>query len=340
MKLGSDIPKTMKALVLTGKEKLSLNEVPTPSPAPGEILLKVGSVGVCGSDKHFYFDGRCGSEIVKDPVVLGHEFGGTIAGIGDGVPETRLGKRVSIDPLVPCGTCIQCLGGRYNICPTQKFFGVPGTNGAMQQYLRVPSYKAHDIADKVSDNAAAMVETISVALSGVQKGKIRLGSKVLITGGGPVGLFAVQVASASGATDIVLVEPQDARRKIAADLGAVTHRNLAEVDRQFDVLLECTGVEAARLEGCLRVISGGRAVLIGVGQQVAGIPMSAVIEREVTIHGVMRYEFTWPTVIAGLESGKLNADILVTRTLKLEDALKAWTEPVKDEIKTMIKVND
>lgn len=343
MKVNRDVPTTMRALRLFGKEKMEYVDMPTPRPGPGEVLLKIASVGVCGSDKHFYFEGRCGSEIVSEsePVTLGHEFGGAIVGVGDGVDEARIGQRVSVDPLVPCGVCMQCVTGRYNICPTQKFYGVPGANGmkgagALQQYLVVPANKAHAISAKISDNAAAMVETISVSLAGAQKGGVTMGKSVLITGGGPVGLFAVQVSKALGASDIVLVEPQDGRRAIAADFGAKTCKGISEIDRQFDVLLECTGTEEGRLEGCHRVVSGGRAVFIGVGQEIAGVPMSAIIEREVTIHGVMRYEFTWPVVIEGLESGKLNADVLVTRTLPLSDALKAWKEPLPNEIKTMI----
>ncbi|MGL4723427.1 MAG: alcohol dehydrogenase catalytic domain-containing protein [Scandinavium sp.] len=333
------VPDTQQSLFLTGKETLELQTTEVPQPQPGEVLVKIGSVGVCGSDKHFYFEGRCGSEIITEPMIMGHEFGGTIVAVGKGVSNALIGQRVSVDPLVPCGHCAHCLQGNYNICPTQKFFGVPGTYGAMQNYLCVPTRNAHAIGDAVSDHAAAMVETISVALAGVQKGCIGLGSRVLITGGGPVGLFAVQVAKACGATEVVLVEPQDGRRRIAHEFGAETLQSLAENDRQYDVLLECTGVQSVRHDACLSVVSGGRAIIIGVGEPIGGFPMSAVIEREVTIHGVMRYKFTWPAVIAALEAQKLNADILVSRSLPLSRAQEAWTQPVANEIKTMIEVN-
>jgi L-iditol 2-dehydrogenase len=277
--------------------------------------------------------------MITAPMIMGHEFGGAIVAVGQGISPHRVGQRVSVDPLVPCGCCRHCVQGNYNICPTQKFFGVPGTYGAMQQYLCVPSGNAHAISDAISDGAAAMVETISVALAGAQKGQIGLGSRVLITGGGPVGLFAVQVAKTLGATEVVLVEPQEGRRKIAHELGAETLSTLADNDRQYDVLLECTGVQSVRHDACLSVLSGGRAIMIGVGEQVGGFPMSAVIEREVTIHGVMRYKFTWPAVIAALEEQRLNADILISRRLPLARAQEAWTLPMTNEIKTMIDVN-
>ena len=194
MAFETDIPDSQRALFLMAKETLELQTTAVPQPQAGEVLLKIGSVGVCGSDKHFYFDGRCGSEMITAPMIMGHEFGGAIVAVGQGISPHRVGQRVSVDPLVPCGRCRHCVQGNYNICPTQKFFGVPGTYGAMQQYLCVPSGNAHAISDAISDGAAAMVETISVALAGAQKGQIGLGSRVLITGGGPVGLFAVQVA--------------------------------------------------------------------------------------------------------------------------------------------------
>lgn len=339
MAFETEIPDSQRALFLMAKETLELQTTAVPQPQAGEVLLKIGSVGVCGSDKHFYFDGRCGSEMITAPMIMGHEFGGAIVAVGQGISPHRVGQRVSVDPLVPCGRCRHCVQGNYNICPTQKFFGVPGTYGAMQQYLCVPSGNAHAISDAISDGAAAMVETISVALAGAQKGQIGLGSRVLITGGGPVGLFAVQVAKTLGATEVVLVEPQEGRRKIAHELGAETLSTLADNDRQYDVLLECTGVQSVRHDACLSVLSGGRAIMIGVGEQVGGFPMSAVIEREVTIHGVMRYKFTWPAVIAALEEQRLNADILISRRLPLARAQEAWTLPMTNEIKTMIDVN-
>ena len=227
------LPRTMQALVLSGRENFAFEERPVPQPGPGEVLLKIGSVGICGSDKHFYFEGRCGSEIVTGPVILGHEFGGRIVAIGEGVEASRLDERVSVEPLMPTPGDRFVLEGKYNICPTQKFFGVPGTNGAMQQYLNVPSKNAFRISDRVSDDAAAMVETISVSLAGARKGEIGLGSWVLVTGGGPVGLFAVQIARALGASEIVLVEPLAGRRALGAQFGAQTVSDLSEIKDQY-----------------------------------------------------------------------------------------------------------
>ena len=334
------IPTRMTALVLRGKEQLEFQERDVPAPAVGEVLVKVGSVGVCGSDKHFYFEGRASSEVVTDPVILGHEFGGQIVAVPAGPHEHRLGERVSVEPLMPDWASAQARAGRYNIDPNQRFFGVPGTDGALQQYLSVPSDNAHAIPDTVSDDAAAMVETISVSLNGIRKANVGLGSKILVAGGGPVGLFAAQLAFLHGATTVALVEPNEARRRSAAGYGCQVAASLDDVDEHFHSFVDCTGVGVVRHDGCLKVEPGGRAIFIGVGAQDASIPMLAVIEREVSIHGVMRYAFTWPDVIQALAAGKLDADSLVNRRLPFSEAVDAWTRPLADEVKTVILVND
>lgn len=333
------LPTSMRALVLRGKEDLGFEDRKVPVAGEGEVLVKVGSVGVCGSDKHFYFEGQASSEVVSDPVVLGHEFGGQIVRVGPGVSPDRVGDRVSVEPLVPDWRSPEARSGRYNIDPGQKFFGVPGTDGGLQQYLKMPSENAHLIPDSISDDAAAMVETISVSLNGIRKAQIGLGSRVLVAGGGPVGLFAAQLAFLHGATHVTLVEPSEARRAAASATGCDVAADLADTDAGYDCFIECTGVGTVRHDGCLRVRPGGRAILIGVGAQDASVPMLAVIEREVSIHGVMRYAFTWPSVIEILAAGRIDADTMVNRRLPFADAIDAWTKPLLTDVKTVIRVN-
>ena len=335
-----ELPSRMRVLVLRGKEQLDFEDRDTPSPAAGEVLVKIGSVGVCGSDKHFYFEGQASSEVVTDPVVLGHEFGGRIVQIGEGVPAERLGQRVSVEPLMPDWESREARQGRYNIDPHQGFFGVPGTDGGLQQYLAMPTANAHAIPDAVSDDAAAMVETISVSLNGIRKAQVVLGSRVLVAGGGPIGLFAAQLAFLHGATAVTLAEPNATRRASASGYGCRVASGLEEVDDLYDSFIDCTGATAVRHDGCLKVYPGGRAIFIGVGAQDASVPMLAVIEREVSIHGVMRYAFTWPSVIETLAAGKLDAESMVNRRLAFADAADAWTKPLPTEVKTVIRVNE
>lgn len=340
LKMSEPVPTQMQALVLRGKENLQFEERDLPVLKPHEVLVKIGSVGVCGSDKHFYFEGRASSEVVTDPVVLGHEFGGRIIAVPAEADGSRLDERVSVEPLMPDWSSKQARAGRYNIDPSQKFFGVPGTDGGLQQYLAVPTENAHPIPGNVTDDAAAMVETISVSLNGIRKAQVQLGSRILVAGGGPVGLFAAQLAFLHGATTVSLVEPNSARRASAAGYGCQTAAGLDEIDDLYDAFLDCTGVAEVRHDGCYKVEPGGRAIFIGVGAQDASVPMPAVIEREVSIHGVMRYAFTWPSVIAAVAAGKLDADSMVSRRLPFAEAVQAWTNPLPTEVKTIIRVNE
>jgi len=333
------VPETILAWVLYGKEDMRLEERSTPALPVGSVLVEIGSVGVCGSDKHFYFSGQAASEVVVDPVVLGHEFGGRIVAISDGIDPGRLGQRVSVEPLVPDWSSQESRSGRYNIDPNQKFFGVPGTDGALQQYLPVPDEHAFAIPDAVSDDASAMVEPISVSLNGLRKAHIRAGSRILIAGGGPVGLFAAQLAFLHGAGEVALAEPQEYRRAAATKIGCQVAADIAETGGGYDAFVECSGIASVRHDGCLAVRPGGRVVFVGVGAQDALVPMPAVIEREVTIHGVMRYAFTWLSVIRMLSQGRIDADSLVSRRLAMRNALQAWTNPLPTEIKTIIRVN-
>jgi len=330
----------MRALVLHGPQDLRFETRDAPVAEPGEVLVEIGSVGVCGSDKHFYLEGRASSEIVTEPLVLGHEFGGRIVQAGSEADAALVGRRVSVEPLMPDPRSSEARRGSYNLDPAQRFFGVPGTDGALQQYLRVPVQNAFVIPDSVSDDAAAMVETISVSLNGIRKAGVAAGSRILITGGGPIGLFAAQLAFLHGASRVVLVEPQDERRATAASYGCEVASDLADVDDRFDAVVECTGVGVVRHDSCLKVAPGGKAIFIGVGAQDASIPMPAIIEREVSVQGVMRYAFTWPTVIEALAAGRIDADSLVSRALPFDRAIEAWTVPLATEVKTMIRVND
>lgn len=334
------MPTTMSAWLLHGPKDMRLERRPVPTAGRQEVLLRIASVGVCGSDKHFYAEGKASSDVLAEPVVLGHEFGGTIVAVGEGVDPGRVGERVAVEPLVPDWRSREARAGRYNIDPSQKFFGVPGLDGALQEYLVVPAENAHAIPDSVSDDAAAMVETISVALNAVQKGRVPMGGRALVAGGGPVGLFVLQLLRAAGVGSVDLVEPQEARRHSAEHFGAVGHASLEDAGGDYDAFFECTGVTSVRHDGFFAVRPGGRVVFVGVVADDASVPMAAVIEREVTLHGVMRYAGTWPRVIEMIAAGVIDADTLVSRRLALDNALEAWTVPLHDEMKTVVAVGN
>jgi L-iditol 2-dehydrogenase len=325
----------VRVSVLRGVGDVALVERPTPEPGPGEVVVRVASVGVCGSDVHYYDHGRIGQYVVEQPLVLGHEASGVVTALGAGVSSPAIGQRVSIEPGVPDLVCEQCLAGRYNLCPGMRFYATPPIDGAFAEYVVVHAAFAHPVPDSISDDAAALLEPLSVGIWACRKAGVTAGSRVLITGAGPIGLVSVQAARAFGATDIVVSDVNPARLALARDLGAtqVLDARTADVQdlpRPPDVLLECSGHPAATVAGIRALAPAGRAVLVGMGGDELPLPLSVVQERELEVTGTFRYAGTWPTAIALVAAGRVDLDRLVTGSYALGEAEDALTAGRRD----------
>jgi L-iditol 2-dehydrogenase len=335
---------TMRVSVLRGVGDVVLERRSVPRPGPGEVLVKVSAVGVCGSDTHYFDHGRIGRFVVDQPLVLGHEASGVIAEVGPGVTGRRVGQRVSIEPGRPDFTCEQCLAGRYNLCPDMRFFATPPVDGAFAELVVVHQAMAHVVPDSVSDEAAALLEPLSVAVWACGKGAVGAGSRVLVTGAGAIGLLCVQVARALGATRIAVSDVNPARLAAASELGATdaidarTARLAAGLDWSPTVLLECSGHPPVVAEGIRSLAAAGRAVLVGMGGDELPLPLSYVQEHEIEVTGTFRYANTWPTAIALVESGRVDLDRLVTSRHGLEQAPDALAASRRDPeaIKAMV----
>jgi L-iditol 2-dehydrogenase len=284
---------------------------------------------------HYYEHGRIGQFVVESPLVLGHEASGEVAAVGPGVPFAVVGQRVSVEPGVPDLTCEQCLAGRYNLCPNMRFFATPPIDGAFAEYVVVHAAFAHPVPDTISDDAAALLEPLSVGIWACRKGRVSAGSRVLITGAGPIGLVTVQAARAFGATEIIVSDVNPARLDLARDLGA-THvvdartASVTDLPRPPQVLLECSGHPAATVDGLRALDRAGRAVLVGMGGDELPLPLSVVQERELEVTGTFRYAGTWPTAIALVAAGRVDLDRLVTGTYALGEAESALTAARRD----------
>jgi L-iditol 2-dehydrogenase len=325
----------MRVSVLRGVGEVALEERPVPQAGPGQVVVRVASVGVCGSDVHYYEHGRIGQYVVESPLVLGHEAAGEVVAVGPGVTSPAVGQRVSVEPGVPDLTCEQCLSGRYNLCPNMRFFATPPIDGAFAEYVVVHAAFAHPVPDGISDDAAALLEPLSVGIWACRKGGVSAGSRVLITGAGPIGLVSVQAARAFGATDITVSDVNPARLALARDLGAtelVDARTASVLDlpRRPEVLLECSGNAAATVQGIRALAPAGRAVLVGMGGDELPLPLSVVQERELEVTGTFRYAGTWPTAIALVAAGRIDLDRLVTGTYALGEAEDALTASRRD----------
>lgn len=340
--MSTPIPTTMRASVLVAKEQVRDEERPVPVPADDEVLIKVASVGVCGSDVHYYREGRIGDFVVDTPLVLGHEASGHIVAVGANVPADRIGQRVAIEPQRPCRVCAQCTAGRYNLCPFMQFYATPPVDGAFQEYVTIQAPFAHPIPDSITDDVAALLEPLSVGIWAGRKAKIVPGSRVLIAGAGPIGVIGTQAARAFGAAEIIVTDPVAERRAMAERYGATSTLDpITEpvADLGVDAFIDCSGATPAVRSGITAVRGAGTVVLVGMGADDIPLPIPVIQNRELTVTGVFRYTDTWPLGIHLVASGQVDLASLVTARFDLdhaEDALNADLTP--GSLKAVVQV--
>jgi L-iditol 2-dehydrogenase len=318
------LPKTMRASVLLGRGELEVQERPLPKVEADQVLVRVTAVGVCGSDVHFFTDGHLGDWVVDEPFVLGHESGGVIVAVGDDVDPSRVGQRVSVEPQRPVHTSPETLGGRYNLDPGMRFYATPGVDGAFQEYVAIQSHFAFAVPESISDDAAALMEPLSVAIATAQKAGFTVGSRVLITGAGPIGIITTQVARAYGASEIIVSDVAAERREQALLFGATRAidplvEDVASLGLGVDSFIDASGADAAVKTGIRAVRPGGTVVLVGMGASEIALPIPVIQNNELIVTGVFRYANTWPTAIDLVERGKVDLDALVTGHFGLDD---------------------
>lgn len=316
-----------------------------PQPGPHEVLVAIRSVGVCGSDVHYYEHGRIGEFVVRAPLVLGHEASGVVVGRGPHAHRHRAGQRVALEPGVPCGRCRQCRGGRYNLCPEVRFFATPPVDGALARYVAIHEDFAHPVPDRLSDDAAALIEPLSVAIWANRKAGTAPGGRVLVTGAGPIGILAARVARAAGAGWVGIVEINPDRLRTAGGFGfdrVIDGRAAAGLSGwEPDVLIECTGVTDVVRAGILALRPHGTAVLVGLGPEGdQPLPVGHLQTRELTVTGTFRYANTYPEAIALAAAGRVALDDLVGARLPLSEAERALHtgRRTPSVIKTMVAV--
>lgn len=327
------LPSSMRASVLTGPGALVVEERPVPEPGPGEVLVRVLAVGVCGSDTHYFEHGRIGDFVVEDPLVLGHEPSGRVVAVGPGVDPARVGERVSLEPGVPEPFSAETLAGQYNLDPAVRFFATPPVDGVFSEYAVHPAAFCHPVPEHVSDEAAALLEPLSVGIAAARAGQVRLGSRVLVAGAGPIGLLAAQCAALAGATDVVVTDVRAERLEVARRYGATdvfASEQAPDPGAPFpgsgyDVFLDATGAQPAVLSGLHRLAPAGRAVLVGMGMDTLPLPVPLVQNRQLVVTGTFRYANTWPTAVALAASGAVDLDGLVTSRHGLDDVAAALT---------------
>jgi len=328
----------MKTAVLTGIREIEIIEVPEPpAPAPSEVLLKVEMVGVCGSDVHYYAEGRIGTQHVTYPYRIGHEFSGTVLETGTDVDNLRPGDRVAVDPAVACGKCDQCRAGRENTCRNMRFLGCPGElNGCLTEKIVMPAGCCFPIPENLSLAEGALVEPLSVGLYAVNHlSGIKPGLNSAVLGCGPIGLstlLALEAVPERGsiyATDLV-----DERIQAALEHGAAWGGNPEKVDIEasllqrepdgLDLVFDCCGKQEA-LDQAVEVLKpGGKLVIIGIPEVPRiSFAMDRIRKKELCIQNVRRQNGYVQPAIDFIAGGR-EAGFMVTHTFSLEESSQAF----------------
>ena len=334
----------MRAARLHAVGDLRLTDEPVPDPGPGENLVQVTAVGICGSDLHWWGEGGIGDATLSRPLVLGHEAAGVIA---DG---PRRGERVAIDPAIPDGTCQLCRDGYRNLCLHIRFAGHGGQDGAMREFLAWPSDLLHPLPDALSDADGALLEPLGVAIHAVDLGHLRLAGTAAVVGCGPIGLLLSQLLQVAGAASVIAFEPLPHRRAVAAALGvtavdpavAADPAALAELTGGgVDVAFEIAGADPAVQLAMDAVRPGGRVVLGGIPDQDSTTFRASTARRKgLTIAMVRRMNEVYPRAIGLAAAQRLDLAGLVSARYPLEKAAEAFGAAVtRTGLKVLVEPN-
>ncbi len=336
----------MKSLVLKEKGSLAILEMQLDEKVgPDDVRIKVNTVGICGSDVHYYTHGRIGGFVVKEPMVLGHEASGTVVEAGENVRHLKAGDRVCMEPGVPDLRSRATLEGRYNLDPAVRFWATPPVHGCLRETVVHPAMFVFRLPGNVSFAEGAMVEPLSVGLQAVQKASVKAGDVALVSGCGTIGLVTGLAALAGGCSKVIITDMVQPKLDLAARYGMVPV-NVGKEDLQtvveretggwgVDIAFEASGSPAA-IAGIFRPLCpGGRVVFIGMPVEPVPVDVVAAQAKEARMDTVFRYAHKYPRALALLESGKIDVKPLLTDRYRFADAVKAFEYAARPEPRTI-----
>jgi L-iditol 2-dehydrogenase len=334
----------VKVARLHGIGDVRLHDEPVPRPGAGESLVRVTSVGLCGSDLHWYAEAGIGDAALERPLTVGHEF----AGVVESGPLA--GRRVAVDPANPCGACEVCHAGHRHLCPTVVFAGHGRNDGALREYLAWPTHLLVPLPDSLSDADGAVLEPLGVAVHALDLAHIKVGTSVAVVGCGPIGLLIVQAARAAGATTVVAVEPLEHRRDAAKRYGAdvVLSPQEAQADAWHDIVglgvdvaFEVGGNDAAVETAMVAARPGARVVLVGIPEtDRTSFPAALARRKGLTIAMSRRMGEVYPRATALVTAGRVDIASLVTATYPLERVTEAFEAAVaRTGLKVVVRVS-
>ncbi|GAB1868173.1 Sorbitol dehydrogenase [Camponotus japonicus] len=324
--------------ILYAVNDLRLENTSIEEPEDNEVLIEMGCVGICGSDVHYFVNGRIGDFILKKPMIIGHESSGTVAKLGKNVKNLKVGDRVGIEPGVPCRICNFCKEGRYNLCKDMAFCATPPVHGSLRRFYKHAADFCFKLPDHVSLEEGALLEPLAVGVHACKRSEININSKVLILGAGPIGLVTLLVAKAMGANKVVITDVTEHKLKMAKKLGAddtyLFRKDSSEKDVVADIhaifndepnrTIDASGAQASIRLAILATKSGGIVTLVGMGPPEIQIPLINAASREVDIRGVFRYVNNYNDALELVASGRVNVKPLITHNYKMEDTMQAF----------------
>jgi L-iditol 2-dehydrogenase len=338
----------MKALLLSSYNHLELANLPVPSPAPDEVLIRVAACGICGSDVHGY-DGSSGRRI--PPLVMGHEAAGIVSAVGSSVSSFAPGDRVTFDSTVYCGACPSCLRGDMNLCDSRQVLGVSCGDyrraGAFAEFVAVPARILHRLPENLPFAEAAMLEAVAVAIHGVNLAHITASDSVLVIGAGTIGILTLQAVRATGCKKVLVTDVDQNRLNLAKQLGATETRLSSEnlqsqilqltSNQGVDVALECVGRNETVAAGIDAARKGGTVVLVGNIAPNVNLPLQKVVTRQIRLQGSCASSGEYPRAIELLASGAIKVKPLITAVAPLEDGA-SWFQRLHNREPNLLKV--
>jgi D-xylulose reductase len=326
----------MEAVVLERQHELSIRDIQLDEPLGArDVRIALRTVGVCGSDVHYYEAGRIGQFVVRAPMILGHEASGRVVEVGAEVTTLKVGDRVCMEPGIPDPNSKATRLGMYNVDPAVRFWATPPIHGVLRPTVVHPADFTFRLPDTVSYEEGAMVEPLAVGMHAANKAQIKPGDIAVVIGAGPIGMLQALAALAGGCSQIILTDVQQPKLDLAAKLGPITPVNVrtedaAAVVRELtddwgaDIVFECSGNDKAAAGVFDLVCPGGRVVYVGIPGNPIPYDVSAAQVKEARVEHVFRYAHVYPRALALMGSGKLDVKPLITDTFGFGDSVAAF----------------
>ncbi|KAM3960416.1 sorbitol dehydrogenase-like [Aphomia sociella] len=325
------------AAVLYGPGDLKIVKWPMPKINNKEVLVRIDSVGICGSDVTLYNNGKCGVENLEAPTVIGHEGAGVVVEVGANVDTLKVGDRVAIEPTQPCRSCEACKQGKYNLCEAPRYCGTTAAQGNLCRYYKHEADFLHKMPSNLTMEEGAAVQPLAIAIHACNRAGIKLGSEMVILGAGPIGVLCAMTAKSMGATKILITDVAQSRLDIAKEMGVdytllvdkawsdeeTVNKIATLLSSRPNITIDACAYPSAQRVALLVTRTCGVVLIVGIGGKSVELPLTDAMLREVDIKGSYRICNTYPAALSAVSSGAINLKPFITHHFQLSDSKEA-----------------